>query len=60
MEENCIDKLWPGDPGARPLAMFPSHQGKPHQAEISLHLTVESGQPSQILREDRYGEKSFN
>lgn len=40
MEENCIDKLWPGDPGARPLAMFPSHQGKPHQSEISLPLTV--------------------
>lgn len=40
MEENCIDKLCLGDPGARPLAMLPSHQGKPHQSEISLQLTV--------------------
>lgn len=40
MEENRIDKLCLGDPGARPLAMLPSHRGKLHQSEISLHLSV--------------------
>lgn len=40
MEDNCIDKLCLRDPGARPLAMLWSHQGKPHRSEISLHLTV--------------------
>lgn len=36
----------PGDPGVRPLAMLPSHRGKPHQSEISLHLFLQSGQSS--------------
>lgn len=40
IEENCIDKLCLGDPRVRPLAMLPSHRGKPHQSKISLHLIV--------------------